>query len=119
VVQIDQGITVNLLEDWVRRSLLQFEVSKTSLIMVALILWQEIGFKHNEQQGECLSKFACHLDCFAWVKRDSYLPQGSQGLKVQLSFSQYPFIADINHLSMHTMLWKVEIYVSQQDRPEF
>lgn len=32
--------------------------------------------------GECLSKFSCHLDCFAWVKRDSYLPQGSQGLKV-------------------------------------
>lgn len=22
-----------------------------------------------------------HLDCFPWVKRDSYLPQGSQGLK--------------------------------------
>ena len=22
-----------------------------------------------------------HLDCFAWVKRDSYLPHGSQGLK--------------------------------------
>lgn len=46
----------------------------------------EIGFKHNEQQGECLSKFACHLDCFAWVKRDSYLPQGSQGLKVPQAF---------------------------------
>lgn len=41
----------------------------------------EIGFQHNETLGECLSKFACHLDCFAWVKRDSYLPQGSQGLK--------------------------------------
>ena len=26
-------------------------------------------------------KQALHLDCFAWVKRDSYLPQGSQGLK--------------------------------------
>jgi len=22
-----------------------------------------------------------HMDCFRWVKRDSYLPQGSQGLK--------------------------------------
>ncbi|CAM6102738.1 unnamed protein product [Calypogeia fissa] len=42
---------------------------------------EEIGFKHDADQGECLSRFACHLDCFAWVKRDSYLPQGSQGLK--------------------------------------
>ncbi|KAF4670954.1 hypothetical protein FOL47_001752 [Perkinsus chesapeaki] len=26
-------------------------------------------------------KFMTHMDCFCWVKRDSYLPQGSQGLK--------------------------------------
>eukprot|EP00897_Mesotaenium_endlicherianum_P006205 jgi/Mesen1/5612/ME000282S04761 len=42
---------------------------------------EEIGFKCDARTGECKSKFACHLDCFAWVKRDSYLPQGSQGLK--------------------------------------
>ncbi|KAF3780559.1 DNA polymerase epsilon catalytic subunit A [Nymphaea thermarum] len=41
----------------------------------------EIGFQCDANQGECRSKFACHLDCFAWVKRDSYLPQGSHGLK--------------------------------------
>ncbi|XP_022957705.1 DNA polymerase epsilon catalytic subunit A-like [Cucurbita moschata] len=41
----------------------------------------EVGFQCDKNQGECRSKFACHLDCFAWVKRDSYLPQGSQGLK--------------------------------------
>ncbi|CAM8878713.1 unnamed protein product [Rhodiola kirilowii] len=41
----------------------------------------ELGFKCDQIQGECRAKFACHLDCFAWVKRDSYLPQGSQGLK--------------------------------------
>lgn len=41
----------------------------------------EIGFRCDKVQGECRAKFACHLDCFAWVKRDSYLPQGSQGLK--------------------------------------
>ncbi|KAL1098235.1 hypothetical protein V6Z11_D05G087000 [Gossypium hirsutum] len=41
----------------------------------------EIGFRCDENQGECRAKFACHLDCFAWVKRDSYLPQGSHGLK--------------------------------------
>ncbi|XP_034220092.1 DNA polymerase epsilon catalytic subunit A-like isoform X4 [Prunus dulcis] len=41
----------------------------------------EVGFQCDKNQGECRAKFACHLDCFAWVKRDSYLPQGSQGLK--------------------------------------
>ncbi|KAL5647958.1 hypothetical protein ACJX0J_042313, partial [Zea mays] len=42
---------------------------------------EEIGFHCDNNQGECRAKFSCHLDCFAWVKRDSYLPQGSQGLK--------------------------------------
>ncbi|XP_075636199.1 DNA polymerase epsilon catalytic subunit A-like [Castanea sativa] len=42
---------------------------------------EEVGFQCDKNQGECRSKFSCHLDCFAWVKRDSYLPQGSQGLK--------------------------------------
>ncbi|XP_022730050.1 DNA polymerase epsilon catalytic subunit A-like isoform X3 [Durio zibethinus] len=41
----------------------------------------EVGFQCDKNQGECRAKFACHLDCFAWVKRDSYLPQGSHGLK--------------------------------------
>ncbi|KAK4760568.1 hypothetical protein SAY87_005461 [Trapa incisa] len=41
----------------------------------------EVGFQCDNNQGECRSKFSCHLDCFAWVKRDSYLPQGSHGLK--------------------------------------
>ncbi|GJX71740.1 DNA polymerase epsilon catalytic subunit A-like protein [Tanacetum coccineum] len=41
----------------------------------------EIGFQCDKTQGECRSKFACHLDRFAWVKRDSYLPQGSHDLK--------------------------------------
>ncbi|KAL0460774.1 UNVERIFIED_CONTAM: DNA polymerase epsilon catalytic subunit A [Sesamum latifolium] len=42
---------------------------------------EELGFQCDKNQGECRAKFACHLDCFAWVKRDSYLPQGSHGLK--------------------------------------
>ena len=49
------------------------------------LLLQEVGFLCDKNQGECRAKFACHLDCFAWVKRDSYLPQGSQGLKVWFS----------------------------------
>ena len=35
----------------------------------------------NEDTGECLGRAAIHLDAYYWVKRDSYLPQGSQGLK--------------------------------------
>ncbi|CAA7036272.1 unnamed protein product [Microthlaspi erraticum] len=42
---------------------------------------EELGFRCDQNQGECRAKFVCHLDCFAWVKRDSYLPQGSHGLK--------------------------------------
>lgn len=54
---------------------------------------QELGFRCDQNQGECRAKFVCHLDCFAWVKRDSYLPQGSHGLKVHLtSFSSQLFI---------------------------
>ena len=41
----------------------------------------EIGMRCNEDTNECLGRSGIHLDCFYWVKRDSYLPQGSQGLK--------------------------------------
>lgn len=40
----------------------------------------EIGVCRN-LSGEYASNLASHLDCIAWVKRDSYLPQGSHGLK--------------------------------------
>ena len=39
-------------------------------------------FLTNSPGGNFFSgKHMVHLDCFAWVQRDSYLPQGSQGLK--------------------------------------
>lgn len=41
---------------------------------------QEIGFQ-CAKNGECLSRSAVHMDCLHWVNRDSYLPQGSRGLK--------------------------------------
>lgn len=41
---------------------------------------QEIGFA-PDSDNEYKSRHCAHLDCFRWVKRDSYLPQGSQGLK--------------------------------------
>ena len=40
----------------------------------------EIGFA-KDADDEYKSRHCSHLDCFRWVKRDSYLPQGSQGLK--------------------------------------
>ncbi|KAJ5749780.1 DNA polymerase epsilon catalytic subunit A [Penicillium manginii] len=43
-------------------------------------MYMEIGFRKNSediyQADNCV-----HMDCFAWVNRDSYLPQGSRGLK--------------------------------------
>ncbi|KAG5492322.1 hypothetical protein GH5_01239 [Leishmania sp. Ghana 2012 LV757] len=41
---------------------------------------KEIGFAQMAD-GAFLNQQIPHLDCFYWVKRDSYLPQGSQGLK--------------------------------------
>ncbi|KAI9091268.1 putative POL2-DNA polymerase epsilon, calytic subunit A [Phlyctochytrium arcticum] len=40
----------------------------------------EIGF-YKDSSDEYKSFYAGHMDAFCWVKRDSYLPQGSQGLK--------------------------------------
>jgi DNA polymerase epsilon subunit 1 len=42
----------------------------------------EIGFAIDSAE-EYKSRHAIHMDAFRWVKRDSYLPQGSQGLKVR------------------------------------
>ena len=44
-----------------------------------------IGVQKNAQD-EYWSPRAVHMDCFRWVKRDSYLPAGSQGLKVINNF---------------------------------
>ena len=41
---------------------------------------EEIGIQ-KQQTEEYGGRFACHLDAFHWVNRDSYLPQGSRGLK--------------------------------------
>lgn len=45
-----------------------------------LNMYEEIGFQ-ADSEGEYKSAHCVHMDCFRWVKRDSYLPQGSQGLK--------------------------------------
>jgi DNA polymerase epsilon subunit 1 len=43
-------------------------------------MFEEIGFK-PDNENEYKARSTMHMDCFRWVKRDSYLPQGSQGLK--------------------------------------
>ncbi|CCF58037.1 hypothetical protein KAFR_0D03890 [Kazachstania africana CBS 2517] len=45
-----------------------------------LDMFDEIGFA-PDSEGEYKSSYCSHMDCYRWVKRDSYLPQGSQGLK--------------------------------------
>ena len=43
-------------------------------------MYKEIGWrKGNDDQYIC--DYSAHMDCFHWVNRDSYLPQGSRGLK--------------------------------------
>lgn len=49
-----------------------------------LDMYQETGFK-RDSEDEFKSRTCIHMDCFRWVKRDSYLPQGSQGLKAVTS----------------------------------
>ena len=43
-------------------------------------LKKELGFQQENDEYVCT--YASHLDAIYWVKRDSYLPQGSHGLKV-------------------------------------
>lgn len=39
------------------------------------------GDSYTNADGEYTGRCLVHLDAFCWVKRDSYLPQGNQGLK--------------------------------------
>ncbi|XP_063387130.1 DNA polymerase epsilon catalytic subunit 1 isoform X2 [Cydia fagiglandana] len=50
--------------------------------ILGLDMKQEIGFsKLAARDGTYACRPAMHMDCLCWVKRDSYLPVGSQGLK--------------------------------------
>jgi DNA polymerase epsilon subunit 1 len=43
-------------------------------------MYREIGWK-KDSEDQYKSNYSVHMDCFHWVNRDSYLPQGSRGLK--------------------------------------
>lgn len=53
---------------------------ETRALSYGISMYQEIGV-YKDEQGEYKSTYASHMDCLRWVKRDSYLPVGSQGLK--------------------------------------
>tara|TARA_R110002003_G_scaffold702_2_gene21088 strand:- start:4641 stop:10763 length:6123 start_codon:yes stop_codon:yes gene_type:complete len=48
--------------------------------VLGLDMYQEIGFRKNSEDIY-QSDYCAHMDAFSWVSRDSYLPQGSRGLK--------------------------------------
>ena len=48
--------------------------------VLGIDMYQEIGFRKNSEDLY-QSNYSVHMDCFSWVNRDSYLPQGSRGLK--------------------------------------
>lgn len=52
--------------------------ARANLGLVVLIL--RLQLRSQNCVTECRS--AVHMDCMHWVNRDSYLPQGSRGLKV-------------------------------------
>ncbi|XP_065073055.1 DNA polymerase epsilon catalytic subunit 1 [Ochlerotatus camptorhynchus] len=55
---------------------------ETRAAVYDLDMKREIGYsKVNQRDGNYLCRPAMHMDCLCWVKRDSYLPVGSQGLK--------------------------------------
>ncbi|KAL9051838.1 MAG: hypothetical protein Q9162_005779 [Coniocarpon cinnabarinum] len=48
--------------------------------ILGIDMYQEIGFRKNSEDIY-QADYCAHMDAFAWVNRDSYLPQGSRGLK--------------------------------------
>ena len=48
--------------------------------VLGIDMYAEIGFRKNSEDIYH-SDYCVHMDCFSWVNRDSYLPQGSRGLK--------------------------------------
>ncbi|KAI4165047.1 MAG: hypothetical protein LQ342_001324 [Letrouitia transgressa] len=48
--------------------------------VIGIDMYREIGYRKNSEDiYQC--SYGVHMDCFSWVNRDSYLPQGSRGLK--------------------------------------
>ena len=48
--------------------------------VLGIDMYEELGYRKNSEDIY-QSNYGVHMDCFSWVSRDSYLPQGSRGLK--------------------------------------
>ena len=84
LLQAKPGIYATYNGDW-----FDWPFIETRALKHGMDMHDQIGFRMNRKTNECLSKSAVHMDCLCWVNRDSYLPQGSRGLKVSSSpFSQ-------------------------------
>jgi DNA polymerase epsilon subunit 1 len=57
---------------------------ETRAASYGMVMESMIGIAKN-LQGEYCGSYCVHMDCFCWVKRDSYLPAGSHGLKAVCS----------------------------------
>jgi len=69
-------------------------------------MYLEIGFqKDSEDEFKC--RGCVHMDCFRWVKRDSYLPQGSQGLKAvtKAKLGYNPLELDPELMTPYVLIW--------------
>lgn len=64
--------------------------SRCSFHGISLV--DEIGFAPDTQE-EYKCRPVIHMDAFRWVKRDSYLPVGSQNLKAAAKVSYQPCTA--------------------------
>ena len=76
MARVKPGIYVTYNGDWFDWPFIETRAGKHGLDMHAAL-----GFRCKTGGGDCLSRFALHMDCLHWVNRDSYLPQGSRGLK--------------------------------------
>ena len=72
--EVKPGIYVTYNGDFFDWPFIQTRAAKHGMNMAA-----EIGFMSDK--NSTLSRSAVHMDCLHWVNRDSYLPQGSRGLK--------------------------------------
>lgn len=56
-----------------------FPFIETRMLRHGINMEREVGIANRGE--EYSGNYIIHMDCFPWVERDSYLPQGSHGLK--------------------------------------
>jgi DNA polymerase epsilon subunit 1 len=76
-----------------------FPFIDTRMKKYGLDMEAEIGIQKQTTE-EYGGRFACHLDAFHWVNRDSYLPQGSRGLKAVTKYKLGYDPKEIHHEDM-------------------